>query len=458
MSKKNILIVSFVVIAALGFAAYRQIAAKRATADAPAVETATVQRGDLSITVEAVGILTPPTEFNLAFSAAGKIYEIAVVEGQTVKQGDVLARLEDNLQAEADFQALFTEAGVAQAELATAVAQEALDDALNDLKYRIGSNTFYWEEQLKQAEETLAALNADTNASAEQKTKAQEAVDYACGRRDYFLEENLDYLEKEDDWRPDELDIALARTNWENAKVALQDAQPALEIVQAGPQALQSPLTALGKEMARLEAARQKMENTRLTAPADGVVTTQFLLAGEYANPGAPVIALSDLNTLEAEVNLDETDVSRIEVGYPVVITLDAFPGMELSGSVESIAPVAIVQSGVVLYPIIIGLDGMADLLFRSGMTANVSILVENREETLLVPLRAIETEGEQAYAWRVTPVGSKRVEITLGLLTDTEAEILSGLAEGDEVVVYATPEDRANVEYEGLRGVFGGE
>jgi len=59
---------------------------------------------------------------------------------------------------------------------------------------------------------------------------------------------------------------------------------------------------------------------------------------------------------------------------------------------------------------------------------------------------------------WRVTPEGSERVAITLGLLTDTEAEILSGLAAGEEVVVYAGPEDRSNVELEGLRGVFGGD
>ena len=177
------------------------------------------------MTVEAAGSLTSPTEITLAFPVAGKLYEIPVLEGQAVKQGGLLARLEDNIQAEADFQALFTDAGVARAELAAANAREGLEDAVNDLKYRLGSDVYYWEGQLKQAEETLAALNADPKASAEQKTEAQKVVDEALRKRDYFLARNIRYLEKEDDYYVDASELALFRSNLENAKVALQDAE-----------------------------------------------------------------------------------------------------------------------------------------------------------------------------------------------------------------------------------------
>ena len=440
MNKKNILIVSIVVvIAVLGFMGYRQIAAKKAAAEAPTTETAVVVRGDLSVTVEAAGSLTPPTQITLAFPVAGKLYEIPVLEGQAVKQGDLLARLEDNIQAEADFQALFTAAGGARVELAVANAEEALDDALGDLKYRIGTATYYWEEQLKQAEETLAALDADPNASVEQKAEAQKVVDEARVKRDYFLEQNLDYLEKEDDWRPDAGDIAVVRSNLENAKVALQDANAALEIVKAGSSALQAPLTALGPEMARLESTRLNMENTRLTAQADGVVTTLYYQVGEFANPGTPVIALTDVSILEADVNLDETDVVRIATDMTVVVTVDAFPGMEVSGKVIEIAPTANIQSGVVLYSVTVRLDP-TDLPLRSGMTTNVVFPIEQRNDILMVPFRAIETEGGQAYLTQVTATGSERVAVTMGLITDTQIEILSGIEEGDVVTVYANP------------------
>ncbi len=440
MNKKSIIsIVVVAVIAIAGFAGYRQISAKRAAAQASEIETAVVQRDDLSITVEVSGSLIPPTEFGLAFPTAGKVYEVPVVEGQTVEKGDLLARLEGNIQAEADFQALFTDAGVANAALAVANAEEALDDALQDVKYRIGTATYYWEGQLKQAEEALAALNADSNASAEQKAEAQKAVDEARRKAAYSLEENLDYLEKADDWRPDAVDIASARKALEDAKIALLDAQSALEIINAGPAALQAPLVALGVEAARLEKTRLSLENSRLLAPADGAVTTVFLQPGEYANPGAPVVVLNDFSVLEAEVNLDETDVSRIGVGKPVWVTVDAFPNQQLNGVVTEIAPSANVQSGVVLYTVILDVDA-GELPLRSGMTVNVIFPIEERTDTLLVPFRAVETEGGQAYLTRVTDSGSERVSVTLGLITDTWVEILSGINEGDVVTVYANP------------------
>ena len=442
MSKKNIWIISIViVIAVLGFIAMRQIAAKKAATETPATETAVVERGDLSVTVEAAGSLTPPTEITLAFPVAGKLYEIPVSEGQTVKQGDLLARLEDNIQAEADFQALFTSAGVAQSELAAVNAQEALDDAINDLKYLIGSVTYYWEEQLAQSEQTLITLNADSNASTEQKAEAQKTVDDARRKRDYFLAQNIDYLEKEDNYFVDDSDIALARANLENAKIILLDANTALEIVKSGPSALQAPLTALGPELARLESTRLNMENTRLTAQADGVVTTLYYQAGEFANPGTPVIALTDVSILEADVNLDETDVVRIATDMTVVVTVDAFPSMEMSGKVIEIAPTANIQSGVVLYSVTVRLDP-TDLPLRSGMTINVIFPIEQRNDILMVPFRAIETEGGQAYLTRVTDSGreAERVAVTMGLITDTQIEILSGIEEGDVITVYANP------------------
>ena len=92
----------------------------------------------------------------------------------------------------------------------------------------------------------------------------QAEKDLAQSKLDYFL--SLRYI--------DESDIALAQANLESARVALQDAQAALDIVKAGPDALNAPIAALGTEMAKLEQARLLVENTRLTAPFDGEITS----------------------------------------------------------------------------------------------------------------------------------------------------------------------------------------
>ncbi|MBK9207472.1 MAG: efflux RND transporter periplasmic adaptor subunit [Anaerolineales bacterium] len=151
-----------------------------------------------------------------------------------------------------------------------------------------------------------------------------------------------------------------------------------------------------------LQQAEWRLEQATLKAPINGNVTTLFVESGEMANSGQAVIILSDLANLDVDVNLDETDVARIEAGMTVVVIVDAFPGMEVSGEVIKIAPTADVQSGVVLYPVTVRIDP-TDLPLRSGMTVNVMFTFEERRDTLVVPFRAVETEGGQAYLTRVT-------------------------------------------------------
>ena len=189
----------YIVIASLflggaGWLIMKRQSAQSAASDQP-TETAIVQRGDLAVNIDAIGSLASPTEFALAFSTAGKVSGILVAEGQTVKKGDLLARLEESFQAEYDFQALFSDAGIAQSELALINAQSALDYAVDDLAYLIGLDAYYWEKQLGQAEERLIALNQDSNANVDQETAAEEKLEVARGWRDYFRELNIKELE-----------------------------------------------------------------------------------------------------------------------------------------------------------------------------------------------------------------------------------------------------------------------
>lgn len=135
----------YIIVAALilgggGWLILQRQSANSATSS-QTVETAVVQRGDLSVMVEAAGSLTASTEFTLAFPVTGNLYEVTIIEGQPVKKGDVLARLENNIQAEADFQSLFTDAGIAQSELTAINSWEALSYAIDDLAYLIGVST-----------------------------------------------------------------------------------------------------------------------------------------------------------------------------------------------------------------------------------------------------------------------------------------------------------------------------
>ena len=134
---------------------------------------------------------------------------------------------------------------------------------------------------------------------------------------------------------------------------------------------------------------------------------------------------------------------------------VDAFPGVEMSGEVTTIAPKANVSSGVVLYPVTIRLTS-GELPVRAGMTADVEITTASQDDALIVPLRAVHTEDGRAYVDRMVGDRIERVEVELGMMTDTEVEITSGLAEGDVVSVVAVP-TQGSTEAFGPMRMFGG-
>ena len=251
LSRKTIFLTLFAVLALIAAVVFFARPTTSEAAEAPALQTAKVRTGDLVVTASGAGTVVPASQLDLGFRTSGVLTELNVAVGDRVQAAQVLARLEENIQAEADFQALFTTEGIAKAELALVSAKDALVVAESNVSYLVGSDAWYWQRQLEKPEAT------------------QADKDLARSKLNYFL--SLRYI--------DELDIALARANLESARVALQDAQAALDIVKAGPDALNAPIAALGVEMAKLEQARLLVESTRLTAPFDGAVTSLSALA-----------------------------------------------------------------------------------------------------------------------------------------------------------------------------------
>lgn len=427
-----IVIVVVLLVAVGGYFAWPKPETVEAT---PALQTTKVRTGDLVITASGAGTVLPSAQVDLAFRTGGILNELNVAVGDTVQRGQVLARLEGSVQAEADFDALFTDAGLAQAELAAINAQEALDDATNDLKYLMGANAYYWDLQLAQAEETLSTLNADPAASAEQKTAAQAAVDQATSKRDYFLEQNIKYLADAGLYFVDGSDIALYRSNLENAKILLADAQSALEIVQGGPSALQSPLTTSGPEMARLEQARLNVENSRLVSPFDGVVTRLDAVVGQSVG-SAPILTVATTNQLLVRFYLDETDLGKANVSNRVTFTFDAYPDQTIGGEITSVEPALQTVDGT---PVVVAWAKLTDesaAVILSGMTVEVEVIAAEARNVMLVPVQALRELAPGSYAVFVVQAdGSlKMTPVTVGLRDYANAEILSGLNVGDVI------------------------
>lgn len=407
--KRTWAILSILIVALAGgyaFYTYQYLPSQTTTTETP-LQTAKVRTGDLVITASGAGTVIPAAQVDLGFRSGGALSELNVSIGDAVTVDQVLARLEANLQAEADFQALFDEESAAQAELVLANAHTALYNAENAMIYLIGSDAWYWEEQMEKEGATEAEVEA------------------ARAKRDYFL--SLIYI--------GDADLALARANLESARVSLQDAQAALEIVQAGPEALTQPLVAIGPQTAKLEQARLAVESTRLTAPFDGTVTSLNAVAGQTVGT-SPILSIATTQDLLVRFYLDETDVDKVAVGNRVTFTFDAYPDQPMEGEVVGVEPALKTVDGTPVVVVWAKLPLETEATILSGMTVDVEVIAGEARGALLVPIQALRELSPGSYA--VFVVGEdgqlKLTPVEVGLRDFASAEILSGLSAGDVV------------------------
>ena len=190
----------------------------------------------------------------------------------------------------------------------------------------------------------------------------------------------------------------------------------------------------------QLELATSNLEHTIIRAPANGTITKIDTKIGELVQSLKNVMVLQDINNLYLEANINEANIASIRVWSPIEITFDAFSAeQKWNGNILKIDPSSTIISGVVNYKI------TADILegptLRPGMTANMTILVGEKSGALVVPSRAIIKDKTGKKTIRViTNTKTKKyeeVEVTTGMEADLGlTEILTGLEEGDEIVI----------------------
>lgn len=410
-----------------------------------AMETVPVRRGNLVVTVSAVGSVKAKAQVNLAFQTSGKVAKVLVEEGSFVREGQPLACLDTRtlelqvsqaeanlMMAKAQLNKLLKGKSQAQIEAARAAlrsAQAAYEAAKIDAANR--------EKQIR-----LAEINLE---------KARIALEQAQAQYDKVS------------WRPEAaslpqaqqlhqatLDYEAARLNYEltvakYTDVALYSAAAQLAQAKAQLEELEKYPTEEDLAIARaqvrqaeiaLEQARLNLENAALKAPYDGIVANINIVEGGTAGPGTPALTLVDISSLEIETQLVEVDVGKVKEGQEVEISFDAIPDRTYRGKVIKVGRVGQTIQGVVNYPVTILIEE-PDERIKVGMTANLSILVGRAENVLLVPVRAVQSrQGRQVVIVKrgenFTPV-----PVRIGMSNETLAEIVEGdVKEGDLVLV----------------------
>jgi RND family efflux transporter MFP subunit len=217
-----------------------------------------------------------------------------------------------------------------------------------------------------------------------------------------------------------ELQVDMAKASWETAKLNLEIAELSLE------------------------SAELNLEKAEIVAPFDGVVVDITITEGQEISTAAlatPAISLAGTSEIEMRGFIDELDISMVELNQEVNILLDALPDEEVNGRVAFISPIGTTLIGVVSYGTIITLESPVAGL-RDSMSATAEIIIERRDDVLLILNRAIQGTLENPKVVVLVDGKEEEREITLGLTDGINTEVLTGLEEGEEVVL-PTSEER---------------
>ncbi len=428
MKKKILIAVVVLVVAGLlvGFTVMR------AQSGYTKVITGKVATQNLSSVVSGTGQIKPKTYVNIGATAFGRITHLYVKEGDKVKQGQVLATVE-NVQPEANVDA----------------QKAAIDAAKTDITSYIA------------AENTAAANLEKSKADLEQKK-----FDY--DRYQSLYNEKL--VSKQDfDAKKSAYDVDVATVNQNIAALAQAKAQT------------DSARGHLGTQIATLRSNVDALNKTVSEAPFSGIVTNLPVREGETVvlgiqnAEGSTLMTLADMSVVTAEVKVDETDIVNVALGQPADITVDALPGKVFKGHVTLVGDQALLRTtGVATsqsttgteeakdFKVVVTLDSPTDEL-RPGLSTTAKITTAQKMNAMTIPIQALtmytppatDAKGHVATvsASTGTPAATKPqqgvfvvrnqggklkavfVPVTTGITGATDIEVTSGLSPGDEIV-----------------------
>ena len=199
----------------------------------------------------------------------------------------------------------------------------------------------------------------------------------------------------------------------------------------------------------RITALNATINLARLTAPFSGTVTEVNGMIGDQVNAGTLAFRIDDLSHLLVDVQIPEVDINSIRVGQSVDLAFDAIINKAYQGRVVSVANIGMVQSGLVTFKVTIELLNPDDQV-RTGMTAAVNIVINQLEDVLTVPNRAVRLVDGQTVVYLLKNNAVVEVPLQLGASSDTISEVLSGdLKEGDKVILNP-PSSIMDIDFQG--------
>ncbi len=439
-----------------GYAYYANFYTSTDGSDEQTLQTATVRQGDLIIYASGSGTLVAASEASFGFGSSGQVKNLYVKVGDVVEAGHVLAELDSTnqeieyIQAKRELAEMTSPYAIATAEQELATAQQEVVSTRSSLSYLISPTVMYWEEQVAQAEQALAEVQASSPDDTEAIQGAQDMLtSYQAklkGNQDYYqnkyIPENFTRFDRKTGKKyvaaPTDADIAAARADYALALASVEEAGYYLSALRGEDipeDATGTSLTELENAGLNLKSAEENLNGTQLVAPISGTIMSLDIVVGDTAGTGE-VITIADLSQPYLEVYLDETDWNNIVVGYAAEVTFDALPDQVFTGKVTEVDPGLYTSGNTSVVRGMVLLDEtQEELNLPVGTTASVDIIAGRADNAILVPVDALRETSPGNYAVFVVENGNPKLRvIEVGIQDLFYAEVKSGLQVGEVV------------------------
>ncbi|HEV8535298.1 MAG TPA: biotin/lipoyl-binding protein [Candidatus Limnocylindria bacterium] len=236
-----------------------------------------------------------------------------------------------------------------------------------------------------------------------------------------------------------------------------QSIDSAQSSVNAKPYDIANAQASVDNAAAAVETAKSNLANAVVTAPSAGVVASIASQVGETA--ANPFMVLANTTSMVLHGTVGESDVAKLKLGLVANVTVDAVgAAARMTGKVTSVDPVATIQQGVPVYGIDVTID-LPGAQVKPGMTGTANVIIASKQGVLTVPNLAIRTAAGRRYVQVLKDGEAVDAEVTFGIANDTVTEVVSGLAEGDLVVLpqaRATATTRPGAPGPGGQVIFG--
>jgi len=380
-----------VVLALAGFGLMRL--AKGSTIDANRLGKVT--RGDVARSVVATGQIQPITKVEVKSKASGIVEKLYVDINNVVKKGQPLAQLdEQEIQAQVEAQ---------KAQLASAEANVGTYDANIE------------QDKVNAAAPDLPMYRATLDRNTEMMKDgivSHQAYDDA----------NKDYL------------AALTRRDSSKAQIGVDTAK------------LKQAKALVQQSEASLKQLEEQLSYTTIVAPMDGVILSRDVEIGDavssilvLGSTATLVMTEGDVNEVYVDGKVDEADIAHVYMGQPARIKVESFRDRVFNGKVTKIAPMGVQKDNVTTFEVRVSINNPGGEL-KALMTANAEILLDEHKGVLTVPENAVVYDNQKNASVMVPDKkqkdGQRKVSVTAGLSNGSVTEILSGLKEGDQVVL----------------------